>query len=97
MLNEWLLQHILPLIFHLTDPYLRIQRRNLPWHQSRKKCVPGIGCGCGQDAEVKVVITEEQLTDNIFHRLPLIQAEIIDEDEEDFFSFVEHGEKMSLK
>ena len=66
-------------------------------HESGEYGVSGVLCGRGEDGGVQIFVDGEKVAQNGAQCAPLVKAEVVDEDEEDFVSVVKFGKYFALE
>lgn len=80
------------------DPEVWVHFADLQRHQSCKDGIAGVLCGSGEDGEVLLLVGDgEEIGEEGLYGFPLVVSEIVDDDEEEFVSVVEHGEEYAFE
>lgn len=96
-LDHGLLVEILPFFALLVDPQLGEHLRNIQGHQPGEDRIAGVLRRRRQDGEVEVFVEGVEFAQHRLDALPLVVAEVVDEDEEDLLSRVKEREDLRLE
>ena len=96
-LDQRLLVRVLALLALLVDPEIGKHLGDLCRHEAGEDGVAGILGGGGEDAVVHLFVHREAVRKQRPHDAPLVEAEVVDEDEEDLLASVEQGEDLRLE
>ncbi len=95
--DQGFLVQVLALLAVFIDPEVGEHLGDVVGHESAEDGVAGILCGCGQDAQVEVLLHREGVGNLVQEDAPLVVAEVVDDDEEDLLALVEQGEDGALE
>ena len=87
-LDERFLVEVLTLLLVLIDPQLWKHLGYLLRHQSAEDGVAGILRGGGKDAEIDLLVDVEEVGHLAGEHAPLVEAEVVDDDQEDLLATV---------
>ncbi len=96
-LDEWRRVDVFPFFRIFVDPQVGEHAFDLHRHQPRKDGVAGILRCRGQDGCVEFFFDIEMFGNDGLDDAPLVEPEIVDEDEEYFFAIVERREHFALE
>ena len=96
-LNQRLLVQVLAFLLVFIHPEFREHLCNLVRHQSAEDGISGILRGGRQDAHIHILLHVEAVADVLGEHLPLVVSEVVDNDEENLFSLVEHRKELGLE
>ena len=95
--DERCLVEVLPLFFVFIHPQVREHRRYLPGHQTTEDGVACILCGGRQNAHIEVFLYVEHIADFLREDAPLIEPEVVNDDEKHFLPFVYQWEHLAFE
>ena len=96
-LYEGCLVEVLAFFLFLVYPQVWKHLGYLVWHQSTEDGIARILGGSGENAHIHIFLDVEEVTDVMCQHFPLVVAEIVDNDEENFLALVEVREYLGLE
>ena len=96
-LDEGCLVEVLALLGVFIDPKVGEHLGDEVGHEAREDGVAGVLCGGGQDAEVEVFVDVELVGNLSLQGAPLVEAEVVDDQEENLLSAIEGREDARLE
>ena len=95
--DKWSFVQVLALFLVLIHPQIGEHPGYLQRHQSAEDGVAGILRGGREDAHIEAFLYVEHIANLLREYFPLVVAEVVDNDEEDFLAVIEHREDLALE
>ena len=96
-LDQWSFVEVLAFFLVLIDPKIRKHGCYLVGHQSAEDGIAGILCSGGQNTIIEVLIDVKLLVNVLSEYTPLVITEIVEYDEEYFFTLVQCWEHLMFE
>ena len=96
-LDEWRLVEVLAVLFVFVHPKVGEHSCNLVGHQAAEDGIACILRGCGEHGAIDILLYSKIRREEGLHGLPLVETEIVDDDEEKFLAGIEQWEDAFLE